>query len=321
MASSSVRRGSRWWLAIVAVLALGLGLWWGWPEPPPPEVGALASPVRGPRTSEPEGALGAIEAPVPSPERPVVECQLSEAPGLVEHLIIDEVDPETLAFQARHAASIAGAWFRFRPHNVDGLGWIVSAEHERVAIAWVDGACTDLVELTRLPVRTVSGVVTGQIEVGGVAVHGSCEGTERRGFSGSLDPDGAFRLAVPPGHPCSLEVRRVFGGRTLTSGPFAVASGAHDVEELELPGPLPSGVGLGLVPSPRGLLVHDLELGGAAARAGVRKRDLIVSLDGEAAAELDADSASDLEGPLELEVERDGAVVRIEVPREPDEPG
>lgn len=243
-----------------------------------------------------------------------VECEVSEPVEYYDVVTVQEVDPDSLEIIAEHRPVTDGTWIRFRPVSETGLGWIRSRRHERGTLAWVDGACIDLVELTAIKTRAVSGVVDGQIEVGGVAVHGRCTDEGRGGFSGALAADGTFSLTLPHDQACELVVLRVWTDRTLSSEPVPVAPGTADLQGIVLETPAPPGVGMGLYPADGGMLVHDLQLGSVADEAGIRKRDLVVAIDGDPVDGDDAALLQALEGPLSLEVERGGQVFEVVIP-------
>ncbi len=303
-------------VAVGALLVAGLGGLFRQSEPrrapearpPAPEA---PEPVRA-AAARPRPTVAAPAAPRPSGP---VECQLTDEVPLWG-TEIEELDPETLEPLAVHVPRVDGDWIRFTPRNADGLGRIRTPRHAPATLAWIAGACIDLVLLEALPARAVSGVVHGQIEVGGVAVHAQCEGSERGGFSGSLPPDGRFALEAPADLDCALVVRRVFGARSLESDPVPLARGAAPLEGLELHSPLPPGVGLGLARLPGGLVVHDLQRDSAATRAGIRLRDLVVAVDGEPAEGLDPQEVMAFEGPLTLEIARGSEVFDVEVAAE-----
>lgn len=306
----------RW--GIVAALAVaGIVAWWlGFGGDA--ELGGVA-PVHRPEAGRHDDVGDAPATPARGPAGPAdgneVECELTEALGPGDDVRIAEVDPDTLEPLVTHQATVDGAWIRFRPHRAEGLGWIRTRRHVSRALAWLDGACIDLVELEEEKKRVVSGTLEGQIEVGGVAVVAVCEDDPSGGFSGSVSAaTGMFQLHVPPGKACDLRVRRVFVDQDLESEPYPLPAGDHDVDELVLETPIPPGSGMGLYPADGGLLVHDLELGSPAARAGVRKRDLVVTVDGELAEGLDRVAVQEHDEPMTIEVERNGALLEIHVP-------
>ncbi|MEZ4237104.1 MAG: hypothetical protein R3F59_13305 [Myxococcota bacterium] len=207
--------------ALALALAALLAAWALWPRPAPPPAPV---PVAAPKVSLP--APVEVVAPPPAPAQRV-ECQLAEALEPYTGLVVDERDPDSFEALALHEPTLAGSWFAFVPRNGVGVGYVSTPRHAPRAVAWMDGACIDLVALTPLPVRTVRGTVLGQIEVGGVAVRGRCEG-DRGGFSGSVPADGRFVLTLPVDRDCTLEVTRVFGEDELVSEPFPIRAAQHD---------------------------------------------------------------------------------------------
>lgn len=311
----------RRWQLLVVVAGLLFALWlvnlWAREAPSSPDPARVVQPdPPGPADPMRSGeADGRLLTDVPRPRSGPVECEITESVGYYDVVTIDEVDADTLEVIAQHRpVTLADNWIRFQPVSDEGLGWIRSRRHEPATLAWVQGACIDLVEMKPIPVRQVTGIVEGQIEVGGVAVHGRCENKSRGGFSGSLGPDGRFRLTLPHHEPCELVVLRVFANRTLESEPTTIPPGTQDVDGIVMVSPEPEGPGMGLYPTDGGLLVHDLQAGSAAEEAGIRKRDILLAIDGESVDGADAEKTQALDGPAVLELERDGAVFEVVLP-------
>jgi hypothetical protein len=251
-----------------------------------------------------------LEAPEAAAEAERVECALWRTVGDTEELVLDEVDPETLESVGLLFPERLKQAMRFTPRNPVGLGRLHLTNHDPAVISWAAGSCLDFVELEERPMVTVTGRVTGVVETGAVSVAADCDGTFSA-FDSPQPPEAPFTMRFPAeSTACTLVVRRVFGGRDLTAE-YEVA--VRDQEGLELAVPAAPGVGLGLSEVEEGLRVYGVEPGSPAARAGVEMMDLVVSIDGEDAADLVADEVVLEEGPVVLEVLRDGQTLELRV--------
>ena len=292
-------------LVVLVALCAGLLVWpAGGDTPSPPEpVAAAVAPAQ-----TAERAPEDVDAPIAD----TVECELSETVIEVDDLVVEELDPERLEPVRTHVPQVHDRRMWFRPLFAAGIGRVSSRRHLPRPVAWIDGACTNLVELDRLPHRRLSGRVDGVIEVGAVAVHVRCGDEGPIGFSGSVGADGALTFEVPAREACAAQVGRVFGGRDLVSAPLSLPS-SGDVADLVLTVPPAPGHGLGLHPVDGGLRVYGVAVGSAAERAGVEMLDLVVAIDDEPAGELDLELVLEDTSPMALDIIRDGQPLRIDL--------
>jgi len=235
-----------------------------------------------------------------APPEPV-ECALWRTIGDTTEIQLDEVDPETLESIGWLFPERLTKAMRFTPRRSVGLGWLHITGHEPAVVSWAAGSCLDFVELEEHEKVTVSGRVTGVVETGAVSVGAVCDDV-MAGFDSPQPPEALFEVQIPAdAEACELSVRRVFGGRDLVA---TYPVDVRDQEGLELAVAEAPGVGLGLQDVAEGLRVYGVEPDSPAEAAGIEMMDLVVSVDGEPAADLVADELIEEVGPLVLEVVR-----------------
>ncbi len=291
--------GRRWrpWGLAVGVLLVGAAAW------------CCAGPAH---TPVQQAALRPEPAPPEVREAPAlgdthVECELSEEVSEGVEVTVVEVDPDSLDPIATHVAAASDGWIRFRPHHAAGLGRVYVPRYQPATVAWVEGGCLSLVDLVRTPHREHRGRLSGLIETGAVSVTARCGGGDAVAWSMAVGTDGDFTLDVPTDRgACEVRVYRVFGGRDLF-GPWLPLA-----EVLEVP--VPPGVGMDLLEVDAGLRVVAVEPGLDATSAGLVVGDVVVAVDGEPAAELDTLALAESDGPMALEVLRDGEPRTVRIP-------
>ncbi len=262
-------------MALLAVVLLLLMVCAGWGLMPTTEVSPRAQLEPELREEAVRVVARAEVEPVDEDEAPEpVECALWRTLGDTTEIQLDEVDPETLESLGWLFPERLPKAMRFTPRRSVGLGWLHITGHEPAVVSWAAGSCLDFVEMEEHEKVTVSGRVTGVAETGAVSVGAMCDDV-LTGFDSPQPPEALFEVRFPAdAQACELNVRRVFGGRDL------VATYPVDVRDQE-----------------------GLELAVAEA-AGIEMMDLVVSVDGEPAADLVADELIEEEGPLVLEVLR-----------------
>lgn len=289
-------------VALLAVVVLLLVAWGAWSLLPTTEVGPRAQLEPQLREEAVRIVARAEAEPDDEDEAPgPVECSLWRTIGDTTEIQLDEVDPETLESIGWLFPERLPKAMRFTPRRSVGLGWLHITGHEPAVVSWAAGSCLDFVELEEHEKVTVSGRITGVVETGAVSVAALCDDV-MSGFDSPQPPEALFEVQFPAdAEACELNVRRVFGGRDLVA---TYPVDVRDQEGLELAVAEAPGVGLGLQEVPEGLRVYGVEPGSPAEAAGMEMMDLVVSVDGEPAAELVADELIEEEGPLLLEVVR-----------------
>jgi len=289
-------------MALLAVSLLLLVVCAGWALMPSTEVSPRAQLEPQLREEAVRIVARAEAEPDDEDEAPgPVECALWRTIGDTTEIQLDEVDPETLEsigwlFPERLIKAM-----RFTPRRSVGLGWLHITGHEPAVVSWAAGSCLDFVELEEHEKVTVSGRITGVVETGAVSVAALCDDV-MSGFDSPQPPEAHFEVQFPAdAKACELDVRRVFGGRDLVA---TYPVDVRDQEGLELAVAEAPGVGLGLQDVAEGLRVYGVEPDSPAEAAGIEMMDLVVSVDGEPAADLVADELIEEEGPLVLEVVR-----------------
>lgn len=135
----------------------------------------------------------------------------------------------------------------------------------------------------------------------GVSVEWMCATDRGRATPG---PDGAFALTTT-GAGCSVRLLRRFGADDL-AGPWEPFQ-----EGATFTAPAPEGLGLAVGPD---LRVAAVEPGMPADVAGVRAGDVLMTADGQPAAEVPPEWFELVDGGVALTVRRDGREVVVQVP-------
>lgn len=133
-----------------------------------------------------------------------------------------------------------------------------------------------------------------------------------------VEPDGTFYLDAVPA-PCALVAERTDGWFHVRSKPVAVEPRVGEQIEvtIDLPAAVQAGLGVESEMSEEGLVVTRVRTRGAAANAGLRAGDVVLSVDGVPIAGLDRAAVApmtvgDVGSTLTVEV-RSGEAVRSEV--------
>ncbi|MEN0065886.1 MAG: hypothetical protein AAGA48_27345 [Myxococcota bacterium] len=129
------------------VVVLVLAWFWPWSSPAPTLPEVLPTPpatppvVAGDEFPEDDEPLGL-------PEHVDVHCELSRP---VRAVLAYELDLESSESLGRIPATVDGAWVTLQPRQALGMAWFYPRDYEPVAVGWLGGACTQVVQLTPRP--------------------------------------------------------------------------------------------------------------------------------------------------------------------------
>lgn len=262
-----------------------------------------AAPVRAHAAAEAGGPVRPEVAPVPTPvavDGASVSCELSDPAGFA---VLVEMDGHERLVDL--PVAVDGAWIRFTPRQAVAAGWLHVDGFEPKVIAWLDGACIDLVRLEQ-PAR---GWVVGELV-------GAVDGVEYTVVTprwGSTTTDGTFRAPVPAGVPSTISVAATFGQVRAEQVHEAITVGADEERSLMLDAPVLPPLGWSLMEVEDGLRVMALVADGPAAQAGLEVGDRVQLVDDAVAADLVGDEITWIDEALALEVWRDGEVLALQV--------
>jgi len=253
-----------------------------------------AGPLRPDPSARPADADATpVDRPVAPPAPPGlppgdVECNLTEA---IEHATLTEVEDGVRL--APLSVEVDGAWIRFTPRSGAGVGWLRAPGYEPVAVAWIDGACLEQVQLAARPHGTLRVTLDGALR--GVdytiVVGGDADFSE--------DPDRTATFTVPAGAPRPLRVRASFGAFVAEGESTEVQLTDGEEQARHLPVPAVPPLGWSLHPVAEGWkvagVVPALPAGGA-----LEVGDVVVEVDDVPVEDLELESLLWDEGPLQV---------------------